>query len=207
LPGFLYIAQDLLLSTEHKICIEKKRMTKGFTLAELLIALAILGVIATFTIPKVLNSQQDTKYKAIAKETAATISAAYQAYQQQNTPMASTKIDDFAPYLNYVKLDTSSGMWVDDTPGNSPWPCSNSERCIKLHNGAILGYNLSETFAGTSANNFIRLWVDPDGGTNNGNASGAYQAVQFNLYFNGRLSSRGLDPNTPGSDPPWFSWN
>ena len=43
---------------------------QGFTLAELLIALTILGVIAIFTIPKVLQSQQDTRYSAAAKEVA-----------------------------------------------------------------------------------------------------------------------------------------
>lgn len=51
---------------------------KGFTLAELLIALSILGVIATFTIPKVLQSQQNGKYNTMAKEAIATISQAYQ---------------------------------------------------------------------------------------------------------------------------------
>ena len=58
---------------------------RGFTLAELLIALAILGVIATFAIPKVLNSQQDGKLNAIGKETAAALSEAYQVYRLNST--------------------------------------------------------------------------------------------------------------------------
>lgn len=45
------------------------RTQSGFTLAELLIALTILGVIATFTIPKILTAQQASTYNAIAKET------------------------------------------------------------------------------------------------------------------------------------------
>ena len=32
-------------------------MKKGFTLTELLIAVALIGVIAVFTVPKVLNAQ------------------------------------------------------------------------------------------------------------------------------------------------------
>ena len=44
---------------------------KGFTLAELLIALLILGVIATFTIPKVLQTQIDSQKKSTFRETLA----------------------------------------------------------------------------------------------------------------------------------------
>ncbi|HEY9745532.1 MAG TPA: prepilin-type N-terminal cleavage/methylation domain-containing protein [Oculatellaceae cyanobacterium] len=56
---------------------ESVRHLTGFTLAELLIALSILGLIATFTIPKVLVAQQDMTYRANAKDVAAAISAAY----------------------------------------------------------------------------------------------------------------------------------
>jgi prepilin-type N-terminal cleavage/methylation domain-containing protein len=49
----------------------------GFTLPELLIALAILGVIATFAIPKILLSEQDRKKIAIFKESIAMVEAIY----------------------------------------------------------------------------------------------------------------------------------
>ena len=42
-----------------------QRQQPGFTLAELLIALVTLGVIATFTIPKILDSSSDSKLDAI----------------------------------------------------------------------------------------------------------------------------------------------
>ncbi|MCE3235965.1 MAG: hypothetical protein K0Q50_2145 [Vampirovibrio sp.] len=50
----------------------------GFTLAELLISLSILGIIATFTIPKLLMNQRVSAYNASAHESAASISGAYQ---------------------------------------------------------------------------------------------------------------------------------
>ncbi|MGE0200649.1 MAG: type II secretion system protein [Candidatus Melainabacteria bacterium] len=50
-----------------------KRNVIGFTLAELLIALAILGVIATYAVPKILTAQSDSKKQAICKETLAAI--------------------------------------------------------------------------------------------------------------------------------------
>jgi prepilin-type N-terminal cleavage/methylation domain-containing protein len=54
-----------------------KQHSLGFTLAELLIALAILGEIATFTIPKILSSQQNGTNKAKAKEAFSMVSSAY----------------------------------------------------------------------------------------------------------------------------------
>lgn len=46
-----------------------RRLAKAFTLAELLIALGILGVIATFTIPKILMNQASSKKQAVFRET------------------------------------------------------------------------------------------------------------------------------------------
>lgn len=88
----------------------------GFTLAELLISLAILAEIATFTIPKVLTSQQNGKYNAAAKEAASMVSAASQQLQYTGTVSASTTGSELTPYLNYVKYDTS-GTQVDDRAG------------------------------------------------------------------------------------------
>ena len=72
----------------------------GFTLAELLIALVILGVIATFTIPKVLSSQQSNQWKSQAKEVASMISGAYSVYQSENSASASTTTADLSPSMN-----------------------------------------------------------------------------------------------------------
>ena len=44
-------------------------MKKGFTLAEVLITLVILGVVAAMTIPTLVANTRDAEYRAKAKKT------------------------------------------------------------------------------------------------------------------------------------------
>ena len=182
----------------------------GFTLAELLIALAILGVIATFTIPKVLIAQQNSKYISMAKEAAGMISGAYQAYQNANTGSSTLAPTDLTSYMNYVQRDTST--IIDDIPGVGTYTCdAGAGVCLKLHNGAMLLARSWITFSGTSSTNAIYFSFDPDGISSN------FQSVDFFIYYNGLLTSTGnLVPNTvssdatrnavSSSDPTWFNW-
>jgi prepilin-type N-terminal cleavage/methylation domain-containing protein len=192
-------------------------MKKGFTLAELLIALAILGVIATFTIPKVLQSQQSAKSNAIAKEVAAIVSSAYANYRIKNTVDANTGMDDLIQFINYVKWD--SGATVDDVPTYGPKPCSGGAMCFVLHNGAMFWYIWDEDFGGTATTNAIRFSIDPDGVYSGNSADGPSKSVQFLLYTDGKIRTWGstlpntysdfMGPTGPNAslDPSWFSWN
>lgn len=198
------------------------RLKPGFTLAELLIALGILGVLTTFTIPKVLVAQQNGRSNAAAKEAAAAISQAFAIYKSRNTVTASTGCGDLIPYLNYVRIDTATQM--DDIPGSGSNTCgggSNSlvDACYILHSGAAIMYctNADDYFGGTSSTNAIFIQVDPDG-SYGGSTSGPSKSVLFFLYPSGRLATMGtISPNTvtsggspqsawPAGDPTWFSW-
>jgi prepilin-type N-terminal cleavage/methylation domain-containing protein len=192
-------------------------MKKGFTLSELLIALAILGVISTFTIPKVLQSQTDGKYKAIAKEAAGTISDAFQQHRLRNTITATMGIRHLTQYMNYVKVDSTTriDLYQTATYGDCSDPTS---RCLKLHNGAIMRFSSSVDFGGTGSTNAVYFLVDPDGKETDGTTNGPGKAVEFYLYSNGKIRTYGtIDPNTTSSfssknpdsslDPPWFSWD
>lgn len=188
----------------------------GFTLAELLIALAIMGAIATFTIPKVLQGQQDGKHKSMAKEAMGVISDAYGVYRLTHTSSATTGPKDLTPYINYVSLSTTA---IDaDYNDVATFDCGTGIRaCLVLHNGGVLGYNPSHEFGGTATTNAVTFIFDPDA-KHDANATGPVKAFRFFLYHNGRMTSR---QNTltgtkdavntwnpvPNGDPPWFSWN
>ena len=195
-------------------------MKHGFTLAELLIALAILGVIATFTIPKVLQSQQDEKYKAVTKETIAALSGAFQAYQQENTLNSGTKSADLTPYLNYIQAATT-GIIDTQYATAGQRTCGSLNKCIHLANGSAFWYNIGNTFGGTQNTRYIYFVLDPDSSTVDTAWNGSGKAIQVHLYYNGRVSSFGKCVTgdltnqsgdqawcpSPGADPPWFSWD
>ncbi len=191
-----------------------KNRCPGFTLAELLIALAILGVIATFTIPKILNSQQMSSSNAKAKEVAGMVGAAYQLYKMQNPVTASFTIADLTPYMNYVQADSSTV--VDTPPLNSTIQCGTVYAdCLKLHNGGMLRYYSGWQMGGTENNYAVWFDIDPDGVASSNNAGAA---LQFWLYANGTIRTYGtMVPGTcsggycsfnpdPSWDPAWFSW-
>ncbi len=172
----------------------------GFTLAELLSALAILGVIATFTIPKVLNATASGQYNSIAKETIGAMSEALTVYRVQNSMDASTEFDDITPFINYIRVDTSS--LVDGAQTLTSLDCgAGTHTCLVLANGGILYYGHTISFGGTGALNAIPFHIDPDG-TYSGTTTGPYKAVQFWIYFNGRVRTRGsIESSTVYNNP------
>jgi prepilin-type N-terminal cleavage/methylation domain-containing protein len=185
---------------------------EGFTLAELLIALLILGEIATFTIPKILISQQNTQRNAVMKETAGMLSAALSQAKLNGTLTSSSRLTDLAPYFNYLGTDTSS--LIDNHVGYTSLTCSGGNPCYRLHSGAMLTERCS--FAGSSTTDVLVLNLDTD--TNySGSTTGIGKSVQLELYYNGRITSRsqlsasvnsgcGVYTVNATADPEWVSW-
>ncbi len=203
--------KQMILEEEVRIPVLRNLQNSkvGFTLAELLIALAILGEIATFTIPKILSSQQNAQNKAVTKEVFAMMSGASQTYSMNNTLASNTSITAMTQYMNYVSVDTTSTL--DGSLNDSAsYSCTNRV-CLKLHSGAIIAFAIGGSFGGTSAINMQWFLVDPDG-SYKGDSSSVWGA----LYYNGRLTSwANITPSSqdswatydPGNyDPAWFSW-
>lgn len=84
---------------------------KGFTLAEVLITLGIIGVVAALTIPSLLNSTNDSEFKNAAKKEYSTLSqAAVLVLQDIGSFLAVTSSTDnnaianaFNPYLKTLR--------------------------------------------------------------------------------------------------------
>jgi prepilin-type N-terminal cleavage/methylation domain-containing protein len=190
----------------------------GFTLAELLIALAILGAIATFTIPKILSSQQNQRYNAAAKEAISAISQAYHLYTYNGNSITSGMHakDIIDPYLNYVAIDTVTQVDTNPTSGTASITCGGNadNNCYRLHSGALLRPS-NCSLGGTSNLYSFRFTFDPDGIN-----TGIQNSLTLVLYANGRITSLAkvqdgttggngcvgpLAPD-PATDPSWFSW-
>lgn len=184
---------------------------RGFTLAELLFSLLILGEIATFTIPKIITAQTNGTFRSVAKEDFATVATAWNLYTTSNAPTSNTTLGVLTPYINYLDIETSSQ--IDGAPGETFVNCSvtGSNICLKMANGSIINLRTYSTFNGTGSTNFAWFLVDPDG-----RYTTSADSVWGVLYFNGRVtswatiasgSSNSGGTYNPGSyDPSWFQW-
>lgn len=184
----------------------------GFSLVELLIVLGILGLLAVFTIPKILGGQDSHKKNALAKDAAMMVQAAYNAYLENNAATASVTFDALTPYMQYVSRDTS-GSTINGSHGGWILTCNNNySPCLRLKNGATLAYRTGISFGGTAVTNALRFFVDPDSAyQDDDNAA----AAELYLYHGGRISSRafiiGNTCNTEtcvskNDDVPWLKW-
>jgi prepilin-type N-terminal cleavage/methylation domain-containing protein len=109
----------------------KPRANKAFTLTELLIALGILGLIATFALPPIMNNLGEQALHANINEAITTLDkAAYDAflqglYDQQKRPWFESK-------LNVEKICTTSAC-----SGIAPI-VGEQEEALVLHSGAVI---------------------------------------------------------------------
>ena len=194
---------------------------KGFTVAELLIGLAIIGVIASIAIPKILTSSQNSQNVVAAKEALSAVAGAYEAYSKSlgSAVPTTTTMNALLPYLNYVQLVTSGTMDDHANASNLTYNCANANMtCLRMASGGVLFWQNTVNFGGSSpTNGNCFIFFDPDGVELNHTVSdGPSKSLGIVLYYNGRVVSRAKtlagtcnSVNCFGSgnyDPSWFSW-
>jgi type II secretory pathway pseudopilin PulG len=83
--------------------IMKKHYTiQSFTLAEILLVLAIIGIVAALTLPNLLKNYQDSQYKTAYKKAYSDISQAFAQAISQNT---------LTPRTAWSDLDATTSEW------------------------------------------------------------------------------------------------
>ena len=187
-----------------------KTSKRGFTLAEVLISLAIFGVILTVVIPKIVTNQRNQTYNSNFQEFTGALATAYQKYQIDHDFQVSNAFGTYSltPYLNYVGVDTASSLnvWFGSIA------CSGGAPCYKLHSGAIIRPRPCG-ISGSTSLNAVDLLYDPSGVYE----AGKNDAVYIFLYRSGQITSYGyIQANTvnvcgtynptPSYDPSWLLW-
>jgi prepilin-type N-terminal cleavage/methylation domain-containing protein len=207
-----------------KLCWRKPSWRNpAFSMVELLITLGLIGILAAFTVPKVLSPSTNTvnsKYTAITRDVAFMISSAYERYRMANATV-STTVDmiDLFPYMpNYVQNHAGdASIVIDNRYGTGTITCSNpGNPCLRLHNGGVL-YLWGNDFNGTASTNAVLATFDPDGKvTSDGSAYTEGKGMHIFIYYDGRVADYGTiksntvagastyNPNS-GNVQPWFS--
>lgn len=95
----------------------------GFTLAEVLITLGIIGVIAALTVPILMNSIQDTQFKVAYKKAFSVASQAWQSANADNVlEPRSGWVGSVANYNNFNQFMTKFSI-VQTCVGNDQTSC------------------------------------------------------------------------------------
>ena len=159
-------------------------MKNGFTLAEVLITLAIIGVIGALTVPALIQNTQKQEYVSALKKAYSTLSQVTQqiitdegsAAEWESTDNIYTK---YKEKLNTIKeCGTGAGCWPQSSDykylnGSAAggWDIENSQRCGKiiLADGASIAfaYNTAEcnsNWDNGGLQNFCgRIYIDVNG--------------------------------------------
>lgn len=126
----------------------------AFTLAEVLITLGIIGIVAAMTIPTLIKNSQNAELKTAWKKAYSDISNATNLLIQDNggdltgvLDYSSNTLDQFNKYLKFTKTGnfstTNEVCWSKNDTSENTW-----EKCAALPNGTLMlfaGYNSSCT--------------------------------------------------------------
>ncbi|MDD3013335.1 MAG: prepilin-type N-terminal cleavage/methylation domain-containing protein [Candidatus Gastranaerophilales bacterium] len=133
-----------------------REFKKGFTLAEVLITLLIIGVISSIVIPGIINNTNEAEYNVGVKKAYSDLSDAIKMIQVNNggevkvgTAAANTDMtlfrNDFCSVMSCIKTDTATNIFGPTDyklykGGSAGWPASEANPSAILSNGNLLRF-------------------------------------------------------------------
>ncbi len=136
---------------------EENASNKGFTLAEVLITLAIIGIVAALTIPAVVRNYRETQYKTQVKKAFTTLQ---QAINKTNYDFGATP----RCYIDYSGGGDSQNVYYNSECPAFYKTLRDNMKIIKYcngnayANGCVPDYNPSTTSSAT-VNGFSSEWI------------------------------------------------
>jgi prepilin-type N-terminal cleavage/methylation domain-containing protein len=168
---------------------KKCSVNKAFTLVETLIVLAVMGLIVTFTVPKVIHEMGEAQKKAIGKETIAALHEGLYTGWQEGEITPNSSIDQVATYLAgklNVLRHCLPGRPADDCVTSHPHAFSIHQHVLQLPSGAWISvYNIAHSHYSAFA-----YFIDYNGAT----APNIEPSDMVVLWFNAGLQPTSAAP-------------
>lgn len=146
------------------------KIAQGFTLAEVLITLGIIGVVAAITIPTLMNSIQDAQFKTAYKKAYSVASQAWQHavadYQIVNRPDwldLNSKITNFDAFKSYFKLSKDCSTIVNSNCWAAGETFYGTPDGSSVVDSFIDSSGMSWSIVGTAASQGAEIIVDTNG--------------------------------------------
>jgi len=172
----------------------RSSVQQAFSLAELLVVLAVIGFVAMLVTPKVTVAFDRHTRTAIVKDLTMSVAQAYGVLSVKEGMTAATTFGDIARYMNIANMKTTGS--IDSYPGGPAVSCSGSYSCYQMASGSIIAVDNAHTFSEEIPNASLRFIIDTDGDmqagttmTNGGtieDVSGA--GAGFFLSYDGRIT-------------------
>ena len=135
--------------------------SRGFSLAELMVTLAVVGVVSTLTVPAVMSNVQEAQRRTVFKETITMLGQlAYQGVASGEFTEANA-IAYMMGKLNAAKVCPTNGLTEGCTTATYTEWNQHARPSVLLANGAYVAFNTGTS--NWSAYNDLAVFIDADG--------------------------------------------